>query len=90
MSVEEYINGVIRRIEKTNKHIKEICREKKFHIQWLVSKAYCELCGAPHAVFSDFDTNMVVHILFFFSGAEVVSEKDEQFIQEFQHNLFES
>jgi hypothetical protein len=90
MSVEEYVDGVIRRLERTNKHLSDICIEKKIHIQWVVNQANCELCGAPHAVFSDPDASFVVHILFFFSGSTEPSEKDRQFIQEFKHNLFYS
>jgi len=90
MSTKEYVDGVIRRLEKTNKPLEEICKEKKFHIDWLINKSQCELCGAPHAVFSDPSTKMVVHILFFFSGHRESSEKDKRFIQDFRHQLFHS
>ena len=90
MTVEEYIDGVIRCLEKTNKPIDKICIDKKFDINWLINKSECELCGAPHAVFSHPDGLSVTYILFFFSGSLQPSEKDEQFIQEFRHRLFYS
>ncbi len=90
MTIEEYVEGVIRRLEKTNKQLKEICIENNFNIDWLINKAECELCGAPHAVFSHPDALSVVHILFFFSSSNKPSEKDLQFIQDFQQKLFDS
>lgn len=88
MTIKEFVDGVIRRLKKTNKPLEDICKERKFRVDWLVNKACCELCGAPHAIFSDPDRLDVLRILFFFSGDERPSEKDERFIQEFRHNLF--
>ena len=90
MTTQEYVDGIIRRNERTNKPLGEICIEKSFHIDWLINQSCCELCGAPHAVFSDPDASVVVHILFFFSGNVVPCEKDEQFIKDFRQNLFHS
>ena len=88
MTAEEYINGVIRHIERTNKQTSSICEERNLQVSWLVNRAYCELCGAPHAVFSDKDAAAVLHTLFFFSGTLEPSEKDLHFIEEFKENLF--
>lgn len=90
MTIKEFVDGVIRRLQRTNKPLEDICLEKEFNINWFINKALCELCGAPHAIFSDPDALAVVHILFFFSGDVIPSEMDKQFIKEFRHNLFYS
>jgi len=87
MSVIEYIDGVIRRNIRTNKPTNELATELGLEVNWLVNQAPCELCGAPHAVFSHPDHNDVVHVSFFFSGRPESSERDRRFVADFRENL---
>jgi len=90
MTIPEYVEGVIRRLEHNNKQLNIICQERHLDPSWYLNMAYCELCGAPHAIFYALNTPKVVYILFFFSASTTPSEKDSQFILEFKHNLFYS
>ena len=90
LTAEEYAGGVVRLALRTNATPMAICKEMKYHCQWMVNKAECELCGAPHAIFSDPDQPLVMKINFYFSGAAEPSEKDVQFIREFKQNFFRS
>jgi len=90
LTAEEYAGGVVNQLRRTNATPATTCKELKFHVDWMVNKAECELCGAPHAIFSDADDPVVVKVNFFFSGTNELSEKDSQFIQEFKQNFFRS
>jgi hypothetical protein len=88
LTATEYINGVIRRIHKTNISMEELCKQAEINPSWGINKSECELCGAPHAIMSNDDASQIQHILFFFSGTNEPSEKDLHFIEEFRQKLF--
>ena len=91
LTAEEYAHGVVKKLMRTNATPIAICKEMGYHVDWMVNKAECEICGAPHAVFSDNpDAPLVVKTTFFFSGTRKLSEKDMQFIQEFKQDFFRS
>lgn len=85
MTAAEYLNGVIRLGLRSNAKIEELCKDFHIHIQWLINKAECELCGAPHAIMSD--GMVVTKIAYFFSGQETPSEKDKRFIEHFKQEF---
>jgi hypothetical protein len=87
MTVKEYIDGVVRVYRRTNARIEELCKEYQIHIDWLINKAECELCGAPHAIMTGPDAPVVLKIAFFFSGNDTPSEKDKRFIEHFKQDF---
>lgn len=89
MTLAEYVDGVYRRLVRTNKSTDELINELGISVLCKVSKSECELCGAPHAVFSVNDENIEVGaVRFFFSGTIKPSEKDVQFINHFRRDFF--
>jgi hypothetical protein len=82
MTVNDYIDKILRQQICSNKPSEAICEEFGFNPSSYVSKAECELCGAPHAVIST--DNSLISIVFFFSGTKNLSEKDTEFINFFQ------
>ena len=90
LTAEEYAGGVVKKLMRTNATPITICKDLGYHGDWMVNKAECELCGAPHAVFSEPDNPVVMKTTFFFSGTAELSEKDAQFIQEFKQDFYRS
>ena len=87
LTVSEYINGVIRRALRTNDTVKQLLKKYGWEENLFVNRSCCELCGAPHAVFSYENMESVVRLVFFFSGLDAPSEKDTRFIEDY-HKRF--
>jgi hypothetical protein len=87
MTAKEYLNGVVRTYRRVNTRIEELCNEYQIHIDWLINKAECELCGAPHAIITDPGAPVVLKIAYFFSGNNIPSEKDKRFIDHFKQEF---
>ena len=87
MTMEEYIDGVYRKTVRTNEPAQLITLKLELELSNHVNKSECELCGAPHAVFSN-DAGKVMAIKFFFSALDKPSEKDVQFINHFRRDFF--
>ncbi len=86
MTVEEYIDGVFRKTVRTNDSSIEIAKQIDINPLNRINKSECELCGAPHAIFTD-SNKKVTMVRFFFSGLNKPSEKDSQFIKHFRRNF---
>ena len=86
MTALEYLDGVVCLNRKENVKPEERLLEFGIHIDWMINKASCELCGAPHAVISD-PAKVLIDIRFFFSGKNSPSKKDTQFISCFRNEL---
>ena len=87
MTMEEYIDGVYRKTIKTNEPCQLLTLQLQLELSNWVNKSECELCGAPHAVFSN-DSGRVTDVKFFFSALDKPSEKDVQFINHFRRDFF--
>lgn len=87
MTVLEYVNGVIRRLFRTNETARQICARLGWEESFYVNRSYCELCGAPHAVFSYKSMDSVVRLAYFFSGNDKPCEKDVRFIDDFRRKF---
>ena len=87
MTMEEYINGVYRKNIRTNDPVQLVTMMLELELSNQVNKSACELCGAPHAIFSN-DAGEVSMVKFFFSTLDKPSEKDVQFINHFRRDFF--
>jgi hypothetical protein len=89
MTLAEYVDGVCRRNIRTNQTTKQLILELDLSTLWMVSKSECELCGAPHSIFTlKHDCRAVELVRFFFSGTIKPSEKDVQFINHYRRDFF--
>ena len=90
LTCEEYVEGVIRRLERTNDSFEQICTTYNLHPAWMINRADCELCGAPHVVCSDEQrTKCIEWIAFYFSGTIKPTERDVSFIEEFKRKFLD-
>ena len=85
MTIEEYVECLIRPIVKNNKSTESIIRDFGLIKDSKVSRSKCELCGAPHAVM--FQDELVKLVKFFYSGTNQLSEKDNNYIEQFKYNF---
>jgi hypothetical protein len=90
MTTGEYAAGVVNREKRTNASPNEQARLLGFTTmsEVCVNKADCELCGAPHAIFSL--NGKVTDAKFFFSGSNIPDQQDKKFIEDFRRRFFSS
>lgn len=87
MTAAEYVEAVVRPILRLNITTKTIIKKCKYDEDGKVNKSKCELCGAPHAVWSKDGDEEVTRVHFFYSGNNKPSDKDDAFINEFRSSF---
>ncbi len=90
MTAEEYVEAVLRSLIRNNKSAEWVIKQFGLSTKLVTNKSECELCGAPHAVWtSPKDKSKSVRgLVFFYSGTKKASRKDRMFIEEFRSRFF--
>jgi len=85
MTIDEYISGVIKPKDNVSHNIHAANLGIKHGS--MVNMDECELCGAPHAIFSEINHKFIT-IRFFYSGTDQPSQRDINFMDDFRQRMF--
>lgn len=87
LTAQEYIETVIRSSIRSNKSISYLIKHYELKNNYTTNRSCCELCGAPHAIWSK-NNKEIIKINFFYSGNNKPSRLDLNFINEFNSRFF--
>lgn len=86
MTAEEYVECVLRVRLRTNQPSEVIIKQLGVQFNWVSNQSCCELCGAPHAIWTlpNEKPSNVLAVRFFYSGTNKPADKDRRFVEEFK------